>query len=385
MVHHLPYIGGATKSLLNLAKKLDSDGYEVSVLFFLKKGNAYKLFKKNNIKCIYFEKGRVFQHAYGAYIPLINLKFYRPIIAFLRALYSIYPSYKFLKKLNPDILYLNTSLLFPFAIASKFLSIKNIWHIREQIHSGVFGIRKRFLVSIIKHLSDKIIIISKTNKIALGLKNAKLIYNSTSKNNIIPENEIINFKNKYNIRSKKIITFLGGNVRSKGGDIMVSSFSELIDEFDDIILVYAGKFSINNNEKLNVIEKNVREIISTNKKLSEKIIFTGALSDVRPLLKITNILVWPATTPHFSRPLMEGMMMGKIVIGSDFPSTREIIKDNITGFLIKPNSQSVLSKLRYIIRNFDDFNNIGLNARKKAVKLFDASINIEQNIKYIEL
>ncbi len=37
MVHHLPYIGGATKSLLNLSKKLDSNGYEVSVLFFFKK------------------------------------------------------------------------------------------------------------------------------------------------------------------------------------------------------------------------------------------------------------------------------------------------------------------------------------------------------------
>ena len=73
-IHHLSVIGGATKSLLSLVKATKARGFDVSVLFYGEKGNAYDWFTSQDIDCHNFNNGKVFQHANGAYIPLIQKK-----------------------------------------------------------------------------------------------------------------------------------------------------------------------------------------------------------------------------------------------------------------------------------------------------------------------
>lgn len=379
-VHHLPVIGGATKSLLQLCVSLKSKDFVVEVLFFHESGNAYKIFNEHNIKCHYFSSGKVFQHAYGAYIPLFQFKFYRLFLSFFLAMASIIPSINIIKKIKPDLVYLNTSLLFPVAIASKFLSIKNIWHIREQLHDGNFGIRKFLLIQMIKFFPNKVLVISETNKKALKLKNSTLIYNSVKVNK---ENNFIE-KNKCNLNNQFTITFLGGNVKSKGGDLIVQAFTKLLKKHDNIKLIYAGFFRHEKSKKLNKIEKNVYKILNENRKIQKKIAFTGALENINPILKDTSVLVWPATTPHFSRPIIEAMMFGKIVLGTDYPSTREVIDENISGFLCKPEANDIKKKLDYIIKNFKSLEFIQKNSQKKALRLFNHEKNINKNIKIIK-
>ena len=62
-----------------------------------------------------------------------------------------------------DLVHLNTSCLLIPAIAAKSLGLKVIWHIREELHSGVFGIRRHIIRKIFHKYSDIIISISRTN------------------------------------------------------------------------------------------------------------------------------------------------------------------------------------------------------------------------------
>lgn len=382
-IHHLAAIGGATKSLLSLATHLKEQGHEVNVLFYSKRNEVFDWFEENGIQCIVFPEGQVFQHAYGAYIPVFQAKAYRVLIALYRALKSIKPTRSIIQSLNPDLVYLNTSLLFPAAIASKSLNIRVIWHLREQLHNGHLGLRKAWLKWCYRKYADEIVAISKTNAEILGASKAKVVYNSTSTSTEVPEEQKQSFLSHHHIPKKRIIAFLGGKVRSKGGDILVEAFASLYKKREDIVLVVAGEFNSGGSGNLNPIEQNVHSIIRKNEGLAERIVFTGALKDVRPLLSEMEILVWPATTPHFSRPIMEAMMMGKAIVASDYKSTREILEPKVEGLLVQPNAADLAKALETLLDNRETAQQYGKKARQKALQLFDEEANHQELIKIV--
>ena len=382
-IHHLAAIGGATKSLLGLATHLKDQGYEVIVLFYSIRNEVFDWFEDNEIKCISFPQGQVFQHAYGAYIPVFQAKAYRVLIAFYRAIKSIKSTRNIIKKVNPDLVYLNTSLLFPAAIASKCLDVRVIWHLREQLHNGHIGIRKAWLKWCYKMYADEIVAISKTNAEILGPSIAKVVYNSTSNSLEVSEDQKFEFRLIHSIPKKRIIAFLGGKVGSKGGDLMVEAFISLYKKRSDIVLVVAGEFNFDSDQNLNLIERNVYKLICENNGLSGRLIFTGALKDVRPLLSEMEILVWPATTPHFSRPIMEAMMMGKAIVASDYKSSREILEPNKDGLLVQANAAEIAKAIELLLDDPETAQQYAASARQKALKLFDETMNHRELIEIV--
>ena len=52
-----------------------------------------------------------------------------------------------------------------------------------------------------------------------------------------------------------------------------------------------------------------------------------------------------------SKSLMEGAAMGKILIASNVPGCREVVKNNYNGFLCKPkNTQSLIYAVNKVIK-----------------------------------
>lgn len=381
-IHHLSVVGGATKSLFDLVHYVKLNGYDPSVLFYGKQGNAFSWFKKNKIKCYNFENGKTFQHANGAYIPILQKRPYRVFTIFLKAIFSIRETKDLISKINPDLVYLNTSLLFPAAIASKLLNIRVVWHIREQLHDGVFGLRNFFLRKCFTNFSDKLICISKTNAKKIRAKCCNVIYNSTDHDMVFKSNKISMIKKRYNIKDQKVILFLGGNVKSKGADILFKAISKLALKNPNFILLVVGKFSIDKMQS-NRIEKRVINIVRKNKIILENVRFTGVLEDVRDVLQISDILVWPAKTSHFARPIIEAMMTQTLVVASDFESTREIIENGNTGFLVKPDYLSFFNCLNEILSKNNFHEEITFNAKEKAISLFHKKNNLKINLDLI--
>lgn len=376
-------IGGATKSLLALAHTCKQEGFDVTVLFFRSNGNAFSMFKDNSLKYEIFSRGRVFQHAYGAYIPIFQKKFYRSFLVFLRSILSIRSTKKFISEFKPDLVYLNTSLLFPSAIACKILGVKTIWHLREQIHPGLLGVRKLWLRICFKYLPDKVISISKTNAFNLNIKReVSVIYNSILIREV-DRKELTKFRNDYRLGDKPLIAFLGGSVSSKGADLLVKSIISLFKIRDNFQLVIAGEFERFKIEQMNDIEKEVHSLLSNNIEVKKHIVFTGPLKDVQPLLQNSTILVWPATVPHFSRPVMEAMSLGKAVLASDFKSTREIVDDGIDGVLFSPDVSSLTSSLACLLDNPEKIKSLGKKAKVKGKNLFNQNINLRENLNII--
>lgn len=69
----------------------------------------------------------------------------------------------------------------------------------------------------------------------------------------------------------------------------------------------------------------------------------GEHPDVRPFIRSATAVVLPSYREGMSRALLEGAAMGKPLVGSDVPGSRELIEEGVTGALCKPRDASSLA------------------------------------------
>lgn len=384
VIQHQPIISGSIQSMLLLIKHLRRNNYRVKVLFLQSKGNALELFQKEGIAYITTDSITTYAHAYGAYRKFFSRRPWRPITMLISTFQSVHTAKTILQEQRPKLVYLNTSVLIPFAIAAKQLDIKVVWHLREQIHKGIFGFRKKMFQYLFQKYSNSIIAISKVNAKSLGVKSVDIIYNSVDFrvfNHQLRNNE---WEEKYGLKDKIVISFVGGNNQVKGADQFIKMAVVLKKSFgDDIRFMIAGHFNLNPLGFQNRVDKLVHKLILENN-LSENVIFTGVLPNISPLLSISTILVWSANEPHFARPIVEAMAMGVPVVATNFDSSREIIIDRIDGLLAEKNYINFAHTVTELLNDRNLYQKIKTNSIIKAKQLFDADGNNELILKIIQ-
>jgi len=64
------------------------------------------------------------------------------------------------------------------------------------------------------------------------------------------------------------------------------------------------------------------------------VIFTGHLSDVRPVYRDIDVHALTSYTEGFPNVVLESLCMGVPVLANDVGGTREIVEDGVTGILL---------------------------------------------------
>ncbi len=179
-------------------------------------------------------------------IGLAKFESWRAIKLFLTSLWafpgSIRKQTRFFKTEAPDIIHLNSSVLFSSAIAANLVGIPVVWHIREIIQGGRFNLRRRLAAGLIKALATRIIAISPAEAFSLGNRNSskiKVVYNSYDTTLLNPD--LYNqFEEKRRLgypERAKIILSLGGLSSNKGTVELIEAMAE---QDDNTFLLLAG-------------------------------------------------------------------------------------------------------------------------------------------------
>jgi glycosyltransferase involved in cell wall biosynthesis len=102
--------------------------------------------------------------------------------------------------------------------------------------------------------------------------------------------------------------------------------------------------------------------------------FVGHTSDTRPLLSEAHILLCLSTTPEpFGQVVIQGMASGCVVIATDQGGPREVIRDGVDGFLVRPEDpEAVASVITAMQADPARAARIGENARARAKDFEDA-------------
>lgn len=111
--------------------------------------------------------------------------------------------------------------------------------------------------------------------------------------------------------------------------------------------------------------------------------YLGATKDVRPYLYDVSCIVLPSYREGISFSLMEGAASGKPLIATDTVGCKELIEDEVTGFLCKlKDSEDLAEKMeKIILMPENDRIQMGLKGREKMKTEFSIDVVIN---KYVE-
>ena len=178
--------------------------------------------------------------------------------------------------------------------------------------------------------------------------------------NILTQKQLVKLEKKkflstLMISEKTHIILLPARITSwKGHDVALDAVKILTNNYPDLnfVLVFVGS----EENRSNFTKKLKKKIIKL--KITNRVIFCGNISDMPAVYSVADIVLSTSIEPEaFGRVSAEGCAMSKPVISTNHGGSREIIENNVTGWLVEPNNpEDLANKIIYVLN---------LNQRKK--------------------
>lgn len=385
-IHHGGAIGGAPMSLLYLLRHLDRSRYE-PVVVVLRHGPAADLYRAEGIETYVEPRIRDFSHTTLEWYGGRDL--WRLPGRLLSLIPSIWRTRALIRRLRPDLVHLNSSVLAPCAIACRREGVPLVWHIREPLAHGYLGLRRAWLRRTVDRCASRVVAISRhdAEQLILG-ERVRVIYN------FVDFSEFDRTLSGEAVRAEfaippdaPLVLMLGGVSPPKGTLTLVRALPALVGAVPDVRVVIAGPPLPPESSAWRGIAKRLLGADAYGQAMRQAVealpqaaraalIFAGVRQDVPHLLAASQVLVFPSTVPHFARPIIEAAAMGVPSVASDLGGPRELIQHGKTGLLIPPNDAEALAEaLADLLCNPARAHALGEAAYEQARRLFDAQTN----------
>lgn len=363
-VSHYSFPYGANRSLDSLIECFTKRGDNIEVLL-PSKGKFYCHLKEKGIKVhvIRFFYEVLYVKWNKKYLSLPLLWLYNLIVAPFVILT--------IKRINPDIVYSNSSVDAYSIFFAKLLGIKHVYHVREFLEEDfgshfIFGkAAKRKLIL----WSNKIIFVSHAvAKAVIGYVplNGKVIYNG------LPLPKVV--KSIKNFGEELRLGVVGNIDISKQQHLAIEYMRDIIKVYPKITLHIIG-------DKDCPYKKHIIKM-AHDYNLENNVIFEGFVDDVDDIYSKCDVLLMCSRAEAFGRVTIEAMLRNVPVIGFDSGGTTELIDNKKTGFIFN-NEDDVISALKYIIGNPNGTAKIIEKARQVAEAKYTDKVYTQNVYEYI--
>jgi glycosyltransferase involved in cell wall biosynthesis len=257
-----------------------------------------------------------------------------------------------------------SAALYKFAFNKKVKLITTLHGSDVSLFSNFFG--KAIKSFTLKH-TDKLSVVG------IELKN-QIQENFNYKNEIFvypmgTDTNIFNFQETTKSKHKQIL-FVGRLIKEKGIYVLLEALSQLKKYHSDIQLHIIGE----GNEKMHIQEK-IKQL-----GLVKNIIFHGQIlhSELPHYFSMVDIFVLPSFSEGFGLVLTEAMACRCITVCSNIKIFKNLIDDEINGFIIKKNTPTELATTILKIFNLSEIQkeNVKDAARKKIINNYDTKITL---------
>jgi glycosyltransferase involved in cell wall biosynthesis len=342
IVSHVLNRSGAPTSLLNIVKQL-SESYDIYVLAIA--GGELE--------------GEYNKYSKKVFIPLNKYTF--PF----NKLNKFFAIIKFIVKINPNFILINTSVNNMTLVATWILRKKFLVYVRESENMLNFKHKKHLL-----KLATHIIAVSNETKKWISKyvdkSNISVVYNGIDFNSTTIKNSVEHNKE---VKTKYMIAIIGYMCQRKGIDFFLELILLLSKQNKEIEFMIIGDFE-NNTEKEFFLESleinNLENIVS----------ITGIVENVYKYISISDIVVMMSREEALPRTVMEAAFMKKPVVAFDTAGTKEMLPT--TEFVVKQYDLNQFSNkvLNIIINN--RFKELGDSNYKYLEQNFDLNTQIKK-------
>lgn len=353
LIHHSGVIGGAGVSLLHILRSMQSLNLDVIVYCPDEPESMMKEITKLGFKVISKPADiPAFQHYSGSNLFILDYRMIKNVI-------SIVKSKKYIKKMitdiNPDIVIVNSMTLSYIGKIAKSMNIETICFHRETYIKGLFGFRTTIIKNQLSNNFDKVVFISRYDLQESGKMRAKTF--------VITDKVILDEYKDENINTDDIVLenkdivkllYVGGMNKLKGAEVIIKALALCDDNIHLLFLQYSG-----NKEKKSLSDcKNIKERVNyllgrdyavkvmnliDKYNLWGRIHFYDSTSKVSPFFSVSDIVIFPSTSPHQARPVYEAGAAKKPIIITESPNIREFVENGKNGLTFKCNNYKKLA------------------------------------------
>ncbi|MBT6030071.1 MAG: glycosyltransferase family 4 protein [Crocinitomicaceae bacterium] len=288
--------------------------------------------------------------------------------AFLRKFPGRIKSYRLfdslIKKIKPNLVYINTIVGPEAAFAAKRNNTPVIWHIRD-MYTDVGGDMKALPIlgkqgtkKLITLLANKIITVSKavaTNLFGNDSGIATVVHNGVGEHFYI---------NKLKAPEAELIIGIPGTLRPiKGHQFFLESIAKIAEQLSPLKIRISGEGSKCYADQLH----HLAQVPA----LKNKVDFLGTVTDMPAFLENCDIVVVPSSCDPLPRTVMESMAAGCPLIATRVGGIPEMIDDKKNGYLVDYGDHNMLANcILQLAGDTDLRKQLGLAAAIKARKNF---------------
>lgn len=379
-IQHWSTLGGSGVSLYYTCQEL-SKKYNVKVLLPNNPQDLsdYLLSKNIKFRTLDFSVGQISYYSGGP--ALYSFGFWRNLF---KCIINLKSWEKIIEEEKPDIVFVNSKVLCYLSLVLK--KYKSVCFVRETI-----PLKRNLIMDLItKSLLDKFTIVSFLSNYDLIQTKLTRATSVISHDFLVPEEYKV-IENGNNPDNNLNIAYFGGNDHLKGFHMILKAAKILKSSpVKFLIIGYMNTTQsrlkrivsfFDENTKINVNYEKYIEIHG----LSNNIIIYGKQNDISTIMNNSDILAFPMTEPHQSRPAFEAGVFRKSVIMSGFDNIKEFFVDHENALLFEPNSvQSFVSSIEFCLSNPQIVKSLGESNYLKTIRNHNASTSLSKLIVELE-
>lgn len=342
-IHHSGYIGGAGISLIHILDSVDKNKYSITVVCPSYPSDLSDVLKNKGYNVALISNGiPIFYHYSGGTSVFFSLTTVKNVA-------SIIKSYKKIKNIiidnKPDIVIVNSMTLCWVGKILKSLRIKSICFHRESYTRGLLGIRTRYIKYCLSEYFDRVAFISQYDYHQTGKTNSikKVIYDRVDINNFGLEKKKVRSELNFEANFRYIL-YVGGLNKLKGLHVLLKALKHIKTENIKVVVLgyivknkifeYPGfKSKVKYLMRANYEQKIVNYIRKNN--LEKFLMLVSPTFEVEKYFVASDLVVFPSTKGHQARPIYESGIAKVPILLSDFPNTKEFVRDQENGYEFK--------------------------------------------------
>lgn len=387
-IQHAGGLGGSAYSLLYTLQGLRDAGDECVVLLARPTAALRSLYSEAGFDVISDEPFDLIDHSTVAMRPPWRLQTYTELGRALVASSSLKQRLKgILDRTGCTLVHLNSMPLVPLAYALNSMGVPYAWHVREPPPNQ--GLRT-LLIRKVMHQCDGMIFLSSFDRRQwMGSNRGTVI------NNFVPDRFFHAPLSRSEVRSvlgiqsdEVAVLFLGGAHPAKGGDVLLRAMASPLLKSERLHWVIPNAMPPQSQRTISRVARRALALVNSGprsvrflnglKRMKDiRVSLSRFQPDVLPYFVASDIVLFPATLPHFARPVVEAAAVGRATIASRVGGVDELVVDRTTGLLVPPGDAAALATaIRQLVRSVTQRIEMGTAGKQLARERFDLSDQI---------
>lgn len=386
-VQHAGCLGGSATSLRLLTQGMRTAGVDCTIALARPSRELVEYYTAAGIPTVPAPEIRCWDHSTVAKRSLTNPRHVLDLAWVARGWRrSREATLRLVDRLQPDLVHLNSMPLSSSAAALTDRGFPFVWHVREPPPDQ--GYRTRVIADIMRAAPHCVFITHYDRRQWIGEAPAEVIYNCVPDEWFEPSFAGDSGSAPEARRELVRFAYMGGYSVPKGVTVLVEALRRLrssSQRWECVMPACLPDGRTYGRERLvkrlarrlgyrNLGERLLPEL----RKLQPQVRPEPFVLDVRSLLQGVDFVVFPATLPHFPRPVIEAAALGKPAVGTAVGGVDECIIPGETGLACPPGDPAALAETLKAMMNDPAFRQAaGARARERAIRRHSLSAQLQ--------